>query len=423
VSWPMHAHGTATPGWAGSVLGRVVEAPQPRELRSDLVWLTERPSADAGGYAAVLTTATPPAALLDAWRQRGVVAVHGLSRRDHLAAGDVVALQPGGYVRTLYRRASPHNAVFVTDRCNSFCLMCSQPPRPVDDSDRIAEHLRLVDLIDPATRELGITGGEPTLLKDDLLRLVAHCRERLPATALHILSNGRLFYYGSLARRLAAVGHPDLMVGVPLYSDLDYEHDHVVQVAGAFHQTVIGLQNLGRYGVAVEIRVVVHRLTWQRLQELAEFIYRNFCFASHVTFMGLELMGFAVPNLERLWVDPHDAAEALAAAVDWLDRRGMQVSIYNHPLCLLPTAAQRFARRSISDWKNDYPAVCDGCARRDECCGFFTSSLRRRVSAHLTPFPAQPSLAASLAASPCDIASPSGSASPAAGAASASGSR
>ena len=102
---------------------------------------------------------------------------------EYLADGDVVSAHPSGFVRALYRKGSPHNFILVTDQCDSFCLMCSQPPRQVDDFDRIREHLRLIDLIGPETRETGITGGEPTLFKDDSLRLVEHCKDRLPDTA------------------------------------------------------------------------------------------------------------------------------------------------------------------------------------------------------------------------------------------------
>src|SRR5262249_34027402 len=211
---------------------------------------------------------------------------------DHLQSGDVVALETNGHVRTLYRRASPHNTIFATDRCNSLCVMCSQPPKNVDDAWRLREHLRLIDLIDSNPAELGITGGEPTLLKDGLLEIVARCKERLPQTALHILSNGRLFRYRSFARRLGQIGHPDLMIGVPIYSDGDTEHDHIVQSKGAFDQTLIGLHSLGASGVPVEIRVVLHALTARRLRQIAEYVYRNLTFASHITFMGLELMGF-----------------------------------------------------------------------------------------------------------------------------------
>lgn len=305
---------------------------------------------------------------------------------DHLSTGDVVRIEPSGHVRTLYRRNSQHNALFATDQCNSYCVMCSQPPRKVDDSGRMAEHLRLIELIDPATASLSITGGEPTLFKNDFLRLIAACKLHLPNTGLHVLTNGRMFYYDSFARELGRIAHPDLMLGVPLYSDLDYHHDHVVQAHGAFDQTMVGLHNLGRHSVPVEIRVVVHRQTWERLPQLAEFIYRNLTFADHVTFMGLEMMGFAIPNVSMLWIDPYDYAQQLEEAVLALADRGMSVSIYNHQLCTLPASVWTFARRSISDWKNEYLLECDRCAVLSACGGFFASCLqRKRYSAHIHP--------------------------------------
>jgi His-Xaa-Ser system radical SAM maturase HxsC len=386
VSFKLHAHGKAV-GIDEPVLGRVTFRGVEMEERADHVLAMHRwsPEGDRRSYAGLLIGSTPSEEELATLRHEESAATHSLSWLDHLADGDVVALEPTGYVRTLSRQGSHHNAIFATDRCNSFCVMCSQPPKAIDDRSRIREHLRLVDLIDPDTRELGITGGEPTLLKDDLLRLIARCKERLPETALHVLSNGRLFYYGSFARKLGAIGHPDLMFGVPVYSDLPAVHNYVVQAEGAFEQTLVGLQNLGRYGVPVEIRVVIHRHTYARLPQLAEFIYRNLTFASQVTFMGLELMGFAVANLDDLWIDPFDYQRELREAVFHLAARGMRVSIYNHQLCLVPRELWPYCCQSISDWKNDYLPVCDDCAEKERCGGFFTSSLRRRVSQHLAP--------------------------------------
>ena len=375
--------GRPSPLLTRRVLGRVTRSPVSEGIRADHILVSEDGKGlDARGYGGALLRQQ-----WDAWETDaiGIPAIHGVARLDHLADGDVVALDPSGYVRTLYRRASSHNAIFATDRCSSYCLMCSQPPKDVDDRDLIHEHLRLVDLIDPSTTELGITGGEPTLLKDDLIRLLQHCKATLPDTAIHVLSNGRLFYYGAFAKAIASVRHPDLMFGIPLYSDVDDVHDHVVQCRGAFDETVVGLQNLGRFGVATEIRVVIHRLTYARLLNLADFIYRNFPFAAHVALMGLEPMGFAMPNLDALWIDPWDYRSQLEDAVTFLDDRGLRVSVYNHQLCVVNEAVQPFCRQSISDWKNDYLAVCATCEARARCSGFFSSSLRSRTSSHVRP--------------------------------------
>jgi His-Xaa-Ser system radical SAM maturase HxsC len=303
----------------------------------------------------------------------------------HLSDGDVIAIDTNGRVRTLFRRGSRSNTLFATERCNSFCLMCSQPPRRVVDDWRVQEMLCTVDLADRDVQEIGISGGEPTLLGDGFLRVLERCRDRLPKTAIHVLTNGRLFRYAGLAEAVAGIYHHDIMLGVPVYSDLDHQHDYVVQSRGAFEDTYLGLHNLAKAGVPTEIRIVVHKSTHARLRHLADFIYRNFPFAAHVAFMGLEKTGFAVANWADLWIDPMDYVHDLCRAVSSLDSRGMNVSLYNYQLCTVPPDYRRFCRQSISDWKTDYVQECRNCDAKSQCCGFFAFNIPDGISRLITP--------------------------------------
>lgn len=348
--------------------------------RKDHAFIYRESSAlfDASGYGAFISyNGNTPADTITPF-------VAGVENLSYLSDGDVVAIYPNGMVRTLYRRNSRHNFILMTAQCNSYCLMCSQPPQMINDSGRIREHLRLVDLIDKQTEQLGITGGEPTLFKDDFLKLIRHCKVELPETYLHVLTNGRMFYYRRFAERLGEINHPNLMLGIPLYSDVDCEHDYVVQAKGAFEETVIGLHHLARYRVPVEIRVVLHRQTIPRLKQLAEFIARNFPFAAHVALMGLEMFGFVHRNFDELWIDPFHYQAELKEATEILSFSGLNVSIYNHQLCVLDRALWSYARQSISDWKNIYLKECDECAARDICGGLFQSAAKKH-SAYLSP--------------------------------------
>jgi His-Xaa-Ser system radical SAM maturase HxsC len=351
------------------------------DLRKDavLMWVAATPPGDPSGYMAIITPNRAPG-----W-ETSVPLVHSVANLDYLSDGDVVHIGPSGLVRTLYRKNSAHNFILATDQCNSFCLMCSQPPKPINDFDRIHEHLRLIDLIDPETKEIGVTGGEPTLFKDDFFRLIEHCKTKLPNTALHILTNGRLFYYREFARRLSEINHPDMMLGIPLYSDIDSDHDYIVQARGAFEETVIGIHHLARYNVPIEIRVVLHKQTYRRLPMLAEFIARNFPFAAQVALMGMEMFGFVNSNLDELWIDPHDYQAELRDATGILFLAGLNVSIYNHQLCVLDRRLWHFARKSISDWKNIYLQECGQCAELDQCGGLFQSALKKH-SSYIKPF-------------------------------------
>lgn len=298
----------------------------------------------------------------------------------YLDYGDVLRVNlPAGEVRALYRRNSHHNVLFFTERCNSRCLMCSQPPRDIDDGYLVDEILSLIPLISPDTRELCITGGEPTLLGDRFLEVLRRLKLHLPGTSVHILTNGRNFENLSFARAVAKVGHPDIMLGIPVYADVAWKHDFIVQSKGAFGQTVKGIQNLGRVGVPVEIRFVIHRQSYDRLPQTARFVTRHFPFVKQMALMGLEMMGFAKSNVDALWIEPKDYASQLSVAVDELVFGRIRPRIYNHPLCLLPESLWPIACKSISDWKNIYAAECADCDVRDLCGGFFASSEFRRA--------------------------------------------
>ena len=298
---------------------------------------------------------------------------------DYLRDGDVVAIsfeRPS--IRVLYRRNSPNNSFLLTERCNHYCLMCSQPPKDVNDDWLVDEILAAIPLVNSDTAEIGFTGGEPTLLGERFLGLIQVMREHLPTTALHILSNGRRFADYAFAHRYADVGHPDAMLGIPIYAAVPHLHDYVVQADGAFDETIRGILNLKALRQRVEVRVVIHRQNVLHLEGLAEFITRNLTFVDHVALMGLEMTGFAKANVEVLWVDPADYRNELYRAATVLDDSGMRVSIYNHQLCTIDRRLEPLAVRSISDWKNEYLPECVRCDARDRCGGFFaTGSLRR----------------------------------------------
>jgi His-Xaa-Ser system radical SAM maturase HxsC len=319
-------------------------------------------------YGAVLTEAP---VLPAAWTGPGLT---HLLNSEQLAEGDVVSLAPSGQLIRQYRADSAQNFLLATERCNSNCLMCSQPPKDRDDTEYLLQLYRqVIPLIPSSCPELGITGGEPTLLGDGFWELLQLCKQHLPTTELHCLTNGRSFAWREFTQRLGELSVPQLMLGIPLYADHAPLHDYVVQAKGAFDQTVRGLHELAAIGQRVEIRVVVHRLTVPRLGKLARFIYRNFPFVEHITFMGLENTGYTPHNRDKLWLDPVDYMPELTNAVEFLAAHQLHVSIYNHQLCLLPEQLWQFARRSISDWKNVYLPSCEGCGVKELCGGFFAS--------------------------------------------------
>lgn len=294
--------------------------------------------------------------------------------------GDVVVINTKGEIIFVYEINSNHNALMATERCNHRCIMCPQPPI-LQEKDKTPFNLQLISLFNKNTQEIGITGGEPTLIGDNLFTLINHIKKVLPQTAISILSNGVKFAEKEYAMKLAKCRHQDLQIDIPLFSDIAEEHNRIVG-AKTFYKTVQGLYNLALFRQRIGLRIVVHKQTYKRLPQFADFIYHNFPFVAQVAFMQMETTGLAKENFDELWIDPYDYNNELREAVLLLADRGMKPYIYNAQLCVLPQEIRCYAQQSISDWKDIYIEECDGCALKGQCAGFFVSN-RNAHSSHI----------------------------------------
>lgn len=306
---------------------------------------------------------------------------------NYLKSGDIVYVDGARqFLNTLFRKGSHHNSILLTEQCNHYCLMCSQPPKEIDDSHLLRRAFELIRLIPRDAERIGFTGGEPTLYGESLIELIKQTKLQLPGTSIDLLSNGRRFKDRGFASRFGSINHPHCTIAIPIYSDDPVRHDYVVQAVGAFDETIQGILNLKRFGQKVEVRIVLHKQTIDRLVRTCEFICRNLLFVDHVALMGLEITGFTRPNLDLLWVDPYHYRHVLSEAVHTLTSYGMNTSVYNHQLCVINSDVEGRYRKSISDWKNEYLDSCAPCSRRSECGGFFSSSKMYKHSEYIKPF-------------------------------------
>lgn len=270
---------------------------------------------------------------------------------------------------------SNSNVLFVTDQCNNHCVMCCQPPKYRDDINYyFKKNVALIKSAPKETKTVCITGGEPTLAGDKFFELVQMVQEYLPETEIQILSNGRSFANHDFAHRLKAVGGEKIFVGVPLHSEYAGDHDKIAGTKDAFNETMLGLYNLADEGVPIELRVVINKLNYTRLPQMAEYIFKNLFFVSWVALMGMEDTGYATKNANHIWIEPVEYTGFMCKAIDILEGWGIPVTIFNIPLCLLSPEYHQFAAQSISDWKTKYLNICNECLLKEKCCGLFATS-------------------------------------------------
>ncbi len=291
-----------------------------------------------------------------------------------LTDGDLVYIQSKSTAVKIYDATSSKNALFLTEECNCNCLSCPQPPNKNDTQPWIDIALQIIKLIDSPPDCLGITGGEPTLKWDGLLQILETCSDCLPNTSIQLLSNGLLLCDFNKVLELKKA-NSKVLLGIPLYSDVDEIHDAMMGRKGAFWETMTALHNLERSGICVELRIVVSKVNYNRLPQLSEFIYRNLPFVSYVAFMALEPIGKADKNIDHLWISPADYQTQLVRAVEHLWRRGITPLLFNYQLCLLAESLRPLSVKAISDWKVRFVEECDFCSEKSRCGGIFFSAL------------------------------------------------
>ncbi|QOL48141.1 His-Xaa-Ser system radical SAM maturase HxsC [Massilia litorea] len=289
-----------------------------------------------------------------------------------LEEGDIVDCEPDRARATvLFRESDVHHSLFLTNRCNSYCVMCSQPPTRHDDGWLVDQAIDIVRHVRVPPPVIGVSGGEPLLAAAGLERVLASIKDCWPGTDVEVLTNGRLLHDVRVKEALFSEPPANVRWLVPLYGHADFLHDFVVQSPGAFDETLDGLLTLQEMRQPIQLRIVLIQPVLDVLDELCRFIGHNLPFVECVALMACEPTGFALANRDICDLDLFEAGPALERASRVLDRYQVRHVFMNAPLCALPPRLWTRATRSISDWKNTYADDCARCTVKDRCCGLF----------------------------------------------------
>lgn len=282
--------------------------------------------------------------------------------------GDVLLIDPRRQIaHRLIRAASSHNTFLITEQCDQLCLMCSQPPK--QHHEDMFGHFLAAARLAPRGVQIGLSGGEPLLHKDELFGFIDAVFAERDDLSFHILTNGQHFDERDLPWLTKHRAH--LLWGVPIYSDDPARHDEIVGKLGAFTQLCDNISLLGLAGAAIELRTVVLKQNASGLPRLADFITRHLPFALIWAIMQMERIGYGRMNWNQCFFDSSIDFNGLGQAIDLMRARRQDVTLYNFPLCTVPPAYRAFATRSISDWKQKYLESCASCSLRENCAGFF----------------------------------------------------
>jgi radical SAM protein with 4Fe4S-binding SPASM domain len=156
----------------------------------------------------------------------------------------------------------------LTYRCNNDCAHCYNVSSRDDPELTTGQWKQVIDrLWDLSIPHIIFTGGEPTL-RSDLPELIAHAEQNGQITGLN--TNGRRLSDRHFVRSLVEAGLDH--VQITLESHDSATHDHMVQQAGAWQQTVTGLRNVLDSSLYVMTNTTMLRTNAPSLTQTLDFL-------------------------------------------------------------------------------------------------------------------------------------------------------
>ncbi len=288
----------------------------------------------------------------------------------------LLAELPVGVPIAFYRQLVPGVAaqalVRVGFKCNQNCGICWQDRDwGRFDAEQILTWIE--DLYAAGARSLIISGGEPTL-DAGLDRYIARARG-LGFAAITLETNAIQFAKPGLAERLREAGLTDCFVS--LHSGDAATSDAITRSPGTFSRTVSGIQALLAAGVPVRLNCVLTREGLDHVEDLPEFIDREFDDRGNLCGLMLSQPSdpFDPSLLPAIVPEPARLRAVLCKVIDRAFDLGVAVSGLDGPcgppLCAFgadPRIADLSPIGELLSGRTYLPA-CEGCAVRAACYG------------------------------------------------------
>ena len=310
------------------------------------------------------------------WPEQFQIPRSGISEEKLAMLGDydIVEIGPTGVLYRAYSDREADTTVFLGGGCNSNCIMC-----PASDLERKKafsyteeQVLRFIDYLPDRLEYLVITGGEPTLKPQLFLRALERIQGKFLHTNVLLLTNGRSLSNQQFCTETLKRIPQNFRVAIPVHAAEESLHDRITRVPGSHKQTLRAVELLLAAGVDVEIRIVVNQVNAPHLFDIARLIVNRFSKVTCVNFVALEPRGNCAKDLDHVFINYDDSFMSARQSIDYLVGHGIDVGLYNYPLCYIDRNYWGIAARSISKYKNRFMPDCKDCSVSSICPGFFT---------------------------------------------------
>ena len=266
--------------------------------------------------------------------------------------------------------------IYVTEACNSNCMMCPMSAgsrrRGRTISPEEWEHLE--EIIPADTQHITITGGEPFLEYRYLLPALEKINQTYPYAEILILTNGRALSIPELFLQTCSQLTEQYCIAIPIHAPERKLHDQITQSPGSFEQTMRAIRALSASKAKIEVRIVGHKLNLHHINATFKMLADSGSRIDVINLLAMEMTGCAAVNREKLWCDYREICRAGEEGIQYAILKGINVGLYNFPLCTVPKNLWPIVKNSITPSKIRYDEKCKTCAENFSCDGLFYST-------------------------------------------------
>ena len=266
--------------------------------------------------------------------------------------------------------------LYVTEKCNSNCIMCPMSIHARQRGNSIDNEylINFEDIPYDDTAHFTITGGEPFLEYQKTIYAMSQINQKYPNAEILVLTNGRALAIDKIFELIKPEITDRYCFAVPIHASSYVLHDRITNSAGSFNQTIRGLMNLSESEARIEIRIVGNKLNIHDIVKTYKML-ATACFrVDLINLIAMEMTGCAAANRKALWVDYGELALKAEKGIQFAMMHGIDVGLYNFPLCTIPERLWPLAKTSINPSKIRFYEVCNTCAVREACGGLFYST-------------------------------------------------
>jgi len=263
--------------------------------------------------------------------------------------------------------------ICVWNKCNSRCLMCSNPSEfQARDShkdysfDALKARINKTNIIDD---KIILTGGEPTI-HPEFFKVISYIRKKFPRMIIELDTNARRFCYPEFTRKLLSFNKINILT--VLHGFNAETHDAVTRTPGSFDQAVKGIKNVFEYkdiGLHdIELRIVITKITYKYAEKILAFAKKEFPEFDRVVVIFMEMEGQAKKNFKVVGLNYTQFKDYIPKIAKWIPKF-KELRFYHFPLCIIDYSLWKYTWRTLPDYEVTFLPECENCLYKKYCLG------------------------------------------------------